>query len=610
MSRRPAPGPDEDVLGRAYDARLIRRLWAYARPYRGALAASAALFPLAAGAALLPPYLVKVAIDDHILTGDRAGLARVSLVYLAVLAAQYVLGYAQLYLLSWTGQRVVHDLRAALFAHVQRLPARFFDHNPVGRLMTRVLGDGEAIGEMFTAGIVSIVGDVVTLTGVVIVMLVLNTQLALASFAAVPVLVGVALYFRPRARAAYRNVRNRLARLSGFLQESLQGMTVIQLFSRQNAEGAKFGDLNREYREAVFHRMRYDALLYAIVEVIGSVAVAGILWWAAGGILSGTVTFGVLVAFMEYTHRFFLPIRDLSAKYTVMQAAMVAAERIFALLDAPPEAPARPPAPDPRPGAAPAVEFQNVSFSYRYGSSPDAPPVLSEVSFRIPRGQKVAVVGPTGAGKTTLARLLIRAYDVTEGAVLVDGVDVRAWDLRELRRHVGLVLQDVVVFSGTVEENLTLGGQASREVVERAARRAHVEPFVRALPAGYKEELRERGANLSHGQRQLLSVARALVYDPPVLVLDEATSSVDPETERFLQDAIDQLLEGRTSIVIAHRFSTIKEVDRVLVLQHGRLLEDGSPAELLARGGLYAALWELQQGTGAAAEDSTRAGAP
>jgi ATP-binding cassette, subfamily B, multidrug efflux pump len=511
------------------------------------------------------------------------------------------------YLMAWTGQRVIHDLRQALFAHVQRLPARFFDRTPVGRLMTRILNDVEAIGELFTSGVVSVVGGVLTLSGVVVVMLVLDWRLALVSFAAVPVLFGIAGFFRGRARAAYRDVRNRIARVNTYLQESLIGMTVIQLFGREPAAAGEFGALNEEHRRALFRRMSYDALLYATVEVVGSVTIAGLIWWGGGQILAGALTFGVLVAFMEYTHRFFLPIRDVSAKYTVMQSAMVAAERIFGLLDTPleitsPPAPHRPAAATPR-GAA--IEFRDVWFAY--GEPADQGWVLQDVSFRIAPGERIAVVGPTGAGKSTLARLLTRCYDVQRGAVLVDGVDVREWDLTALRRHVGLVLQDVVVFTGTVEENITLGrSDVKRADVETAARRAHLETLVASLPAGYEEPIRERGANLSHGQRQLLAVARALVYNPPVLVLDEATSSVDPETELLLQDALDRLLAGRTSVIIAHRFSTIQRADRVLVLQHGRLREDGPHDRLLREGGLYATLYRLQFGGNGHA--ATRAG--
>jgi ATP-binding cassette subfamily B protein len=381
-------------------------------------------------------------------------------------------------------------------------------------------------------------------------------------------------------------------------------MTVVQLFTQESTQAREFARLNEDHRRAVFHRMRYDAVLYAVVEVVGSVALAGIVWWGGHEILADSLTFGVLVAFMEYTQRFFLPIRDLSAKYTVMQSAMVAAERIFGLLDTPPAIVSSPAAYRPshrHAGGAPspAVEFRDVWFAYG-AESPDAAAdgwALRGLSFRIPRGQRVAVVGATGAGKTTLTRLLTRTYDVHRGAVLVDGVDVRDWDLAALRRHVGLVLQDVVVFSGTIEANLTLGRRdIDRGAVEDAARHAHADPFIRALPGGYAEPVHERGANLSFGQRQLLSVARALVYNPPVLVLDEATSSVDPETEHFVQDAIDRLLTGRTSVVIAHRFSTIRRSDRVLVLQHGQLREDGPHDVLRQQGGLYAMLHELSFG--------------
>jgi ATP-binding cassette subfamily B protein len=612
-------GPDE-LPGRVYDRRLVARLWTYARAHRTALLAAAALLPVLAAVELVQPYLVKIAIDDHITQGDWAGLSHVAALFTLTLLAQYALRFLGTYLMLATGQRVVHDLRQALFEHVQRLPASFFDRTPVGRLMTRVLGDGEAIGELFASGVVAVFGDALVLSGVVVVMLLLDWRLALVSFAAVPILGLVAGYFRARAREAYREVRNRIARLNAYLQETLQGVIVVQLFGREAAHAAEFGELNEAHRRAVFRRMRYDALLYAGVEVIGSVAVAGLLWWGGGQILAGTLTFGVLVAFMEYTHRFFLPIRDLSAKYTVMQSAMVAAERIFALLDSPVEV--RPPgrgyrpSGDPWAGAspppAPAIEFRDVWFAYgpragdgagdgtgprlrrHDGGTEETSWVLRGLSVRIARGERVALVGATGAGKTTLARLLTRLYDVDRGAVLVDGVDVREWDLDALRRHVGLVLQDVVVFAGTVAENLALGRRGvSGELLEAAARQAHADDFIRALPDGYAADIRERGANLSHGQRQLMAVARALVYNPPVLVLDEATSSVDPETEASLQDALDRLLQGRTSMVIAHRLSTIRRVDRILVLHGGRLVEDGPHDVLVGQGGVYAALHEL-----------------
>jgi ATP-binding cassette subfamily B protein len=606
VSRRGFTGePEEETLGRAYDGRLMRRLWPFVRARRGALALAAVLFPVASAVDLVQPYLVKVAIDDHIVKGDWRGMTGVAGVFLVTLAAQYGLRSSLGYLLAWTGQHVVHDLRQALFAHVQRLPARFFDRTPVGRLMTRVLADVEAIGELFTSGVVAVLADVLTLTGVIVIMLALDWRLALVAFATVPVLFGVAVHFRARAREAYRLARTRIARVNANLQESLVGMSVIQLFQREAAHVDEFARLGEEYRQALFRRMGFDAGLYAIVELIGAVAIAGLVWWGGGEIVAGGLTFGVLVAFMEYTHRFFLPIRDLSAKYAVMQSAMVSAERIFGLLDTPVEI-ASPPAayrPPRRTGGSPppALEFRDVWFGY----GPEAegrggdPWALRGLSFRVEAGERVAVVGATGAGKSTLARLLIRAYDVQQGAVLVDGVDVRGWDLEALRRHVGLVLQDVVVFSGTVEENIRLGdGGVARADVEAAARGANVDAFVRSLPRQYAEEIRERGANLSYGQRQLLAVARALVYDPPVLVLDEATSSVDPETERLVQSALDRLFRGRTSVVIAHRLSTIQRADRVLVLHRGRLVEAGTHAELLRRGGAYAVLHELSFGPG------------
>jgi ATP-binding cassette subfamily B protein len=610
---------DDDAVGRFYDARLARRLWVHVWPYRRAAAASAALFPLLALVDLVQPYLVKVAIDEHILRGDWPGLSRIGFLFLATLLVQYALRYAQIYLATWTGQRVVHDLRAALFAHVQRLPAAFFDRNPVGRVMTRILGDVEAIGEVFTAGVVAIVGDVITLVGAVTVMLLLHFRLTLVTLAVLPILITVAIALRTPTRRAYRAVRSRLAHLNADLQETISGMPVIQLFGREAAQAAELGLLSERYREAQFWRMGLDSALYAAAEAVGAIVVAALLWWGGIEILGGTLTFGGLVAFMQYTQRFYLPIRDASAKFTVMQAATVAAERVFGLLDTPEEASgtlvpvtrsgdAHALARRPRP---PAIELKDVWFAYP--GAEDGSPLhdaraeggttawaLRGLSLRIAAGERVAVVGGTGAGKTTLARLLTRTYVPQRGAVLVEGVDVREWDLVALRRHVGLVLQDVVLFAGTVAENLALGQSLSAAAIEDVARRVHADPFIRALPDGYATPLLERGANLSHGQRQLLSVARALLYNPPVLVLDEATSSVDPETERLLRDAVDQLLAGRTSVVIAHRFSTILRADRVIVLQRGHLVDEGPHAALLARDGLYRTLWELQFGPDAA----------
>ena len=587
--------PDDEVLGKAYDARLMARVWRVTRPHGRLVLASLILFPLVALLELLQPYLVKLAIDEHILRRDWVGLGRVAGIFLAVLLVLYALRMAQAYLTQLTGQRVMYDLRNALFAHLERLDAPFFDRNPVGRLMTRVLNDVEAINELFTSGVVSILGDVLTLAGVVIIMLGMNWELALVTFSLVPLLVLASGYFRVRARDSYRLVRTRLARLNAFLQESLQGMSVIQLFARERRERALFAELNGDLRRGQFRSTVYDASLYATVEAVGSAAVALLLWYGGGEVVRGALTFGGLVAFLEYTHRFFLPIRDLGAKYQVMQAAVVAAERIFGLLDTEPAVRPRASAVTvpAAAGSTPAVEFRNVWFAYQGEEW-----VLRDCSFSVARGEQVALVGPTGEGKTTIARLMIRAYDVGRGQVLVEGRDVRDWGLRELRRHVGLIPQEVFLFSGTVEANLKLGrdGAVTEAQVRDAVQAANASRLVEALPGGLAEEIRERGANLSQGQRQLLAIARALIYNPSVLALDEATSSVDPESEALIREALARLLAGRTSVVIAHRLSTIQRADRILVLHKGRVREAGRHAELLAQRGLYARLYELQFG--------------
>jgi ATP-binding cassette, subfamily B, multidrug efflux pump len=612
------PEHEDEVLGKAYDSRLMGRLWAFTRPHTKLVLATCALFPAVALLELSQPYLIKIAIDDHILRRDWAGLGGVAALFLLVLVALYALRATQAYLTQLTGQRVIHDLRAALFAHLQRQDARFYDRSPVGRLMTRVLNDGEAIQELFTSGAVALLGDVVVLTGVVVIMLGMNWKLALVTFALVPLLVLAAVYFRVRARDSYRVVRTRLARMNAFVQESLQGISVIQLFAREGRERQTFAQLSGALRAGQFRSTFYDASLYATVEVLGSAAVALLLWYGGGQVVTGALTFGGLVAFLEYTGRFFLPIRDLGAKYTVMQAAMVSAERIFALLDTHPsitsppgdgssgrqlqgEAQPKASRADTRkeaPVAAPqtpAIEFRNVWFAYEGEQW-----VLRDCSFTLASGERVALVGPTGEGKTTIARLMIRAYDVVRGRVLVDGVDVREWNLQTLRRHVGLVPQEVFLFSGTVEDNLRLAGNGAvdRPAIERALEAANAERFVAALPRGLREELRERGVNLSQGQRQLLAIARAIIYNPRVLALDEATSSIDPESEALVRVGLARLLEGRTSLVIAHRLSTIQRADRILVLHRAEIREAGGHAELLALGGLYSRLYELQFGLG------------
>lgn len=594
----PDAGPDHELderLGKAFDRRLVARLWQAARPHRALIGGSVLLFPLISAAELAQPYLLKIAIDDHILKRDWLGLTWVAAFYIVVLALLYGLRCLEAYLMHLTGQRVIHDLRQALFGHLLRLEAAFFDRNPVGRLMTRVLGDVEAVSEAFTSGLFAVAADVITLAGVVAVMLWLDWHLALVTFSIVPALFAAAAFFRVRARDAYRRVRQRLSHLNGFLQESLQGMAVIQLFARERHEYEGFRRLNREYRRALFGSTVYEASLYASVEALGSIALALLLWYGGGEIVAGALSFGALVAFIQYTNRFFLPIRDLGAKYTVMQSAMASSERIFALLD-------RAPAIVSAPGVSPrragpgvqAVELRGVWFAYDGEEW-----VLRDCAFGVAPGERVALVGATGEGKSTIARVLNRSYDVKQGRVLVDGVDVREWELERLRRHVGIIFQDTVLFAGTIEANLRLGadGGVSREALARALETAKAAGFVAALPRGLGEVLTERGSNVSHGQRQLLAIARALVYNPAVLVLDEATSSVDPESEALIRQAMAGLLAGRTSITIAHRLSTVQNADRILVLHRGRIHEEGTHADLVRLGGLYARLWELQAGS-------------
>ena len=584
----------DEILGRAFDRRLVGRLTRIARPHHRLIAAAGVLFPLIAAFELVQPFLVKIAIDDHILRADWAGLTGVAALFLAALAVLAILRAVESYLMNLTGQRVMHDLRATIFRHLLRLDAAFYDRYAVGRLMTRVLNDVEAVNEAFTSGLFAVIGDIVTLVAVVGAMLWLDWRLALVTFSLVPVLAAVAAWFRVRARDAYREVRRRLARLNAFLQESIQGMAVIQLFAREAHEHQTFRRLNADYRRMLFRSTIWEASLYASVEALGSAALAVLLWYGARQIAAEALTFGTLVAFIQYTTRFFLPIRDLGAKYTVMQAAMASAERIFELLDVVPAVQAPPATSRPAPTNAAAVEFSSVWFAYE-----DERWVLRDCRFAVQRGEHVAIVGATGEGKTTCARLLNRFYDVARGRVLIEGMDVREWDLAALRRHVGIIFQDTVLFTGSVESNLQLGldGRVTRPDLDRAIDAAHCRRLVETLPRGLGEELLERGANLSHGQRQLLAIARALVYNPAVLVLDEATSSVDPESEALIRRALARLVEGRTTITIAHRLSTVQSADRILVLHRGRVHEEGRHADLLRAGGLYARLWEISART-------------
>jgi ATP-binding cassette subfamily B protein len=582
---------DEEVLGKAYDAKLIGRLWRYAKPH-GGLVSLSLLLMLAVGAVqLVQPYLIKLAIDDHISISRLEGLGVIALLFLAALAGEFALRFGQLYVLERTGQNVVLDMRSELFAHVQRLDASFFDRNPVGRIMTRLTTDVEALNEAFTSGLIVILADSVKLLGIVVILLWMDWRLALVTFAILPPTLALTWFFRTRVRRAYREVRRMVANLNAFLQENVSGIRVVQLFSREQPSIRRFASVNREHRDAQLDGVFYSSVFSAVVELLGSLTLAAIVWAGGWGILEGIVTFGTLVAFIEYSGKFFGPVQELSQRYTIMQSAMAAAERIFTLLDTAPRV-TPPTAPRGISGRLRGeIVFENVTFGYR----PDEP-VLRNVSFRIATGERVAVVGWTGSGKSTLIRLLVRLYDIWEGRILLDGTDVREYDLGDLRRAVGVVQQDHFLFAGTVAGNISLGDpRVTAERVRAAAAVVDAGSFIEALPDGFDEEVRERGSNFSVGQKQLISFARAVAFDPAVMVLDEATASVDPETERRIRGALRTILDGRTSIIIAHRLATIRGVDRILVLHHGELIEEGSHEELVRLPlGIYHKLYSLQ----------------
>ena len=695
---------DDEVLGKAYDARLMRRLLGYMRPYRARI--GLAFFAIL-GLSLLqlaPPYLTKVAIDTHIAAGDVDGLTPLALLLLGVLVLSYVLEAVQTWALQVTGQRIIFDLRTQIHGHLQRLDVAFFDRNPVGRLMTRVTTDVDALNELFASGVVSVFRDVFMLAGIAVVLFVMDWRLAVVALSVLPLIAGVTQWFRRNARQSYREVRGWIARINAFLQENVTGMATVQLFRREARQYERFDAINRGCRDAHLASVFFYAVFYPAIEVLGALAVAAIIWFGGAWTLQGSLELGSLVAFVLYSQRFFRPISDLSEKFNILQAAMASSERIFALLDTPvavtdPGAPAAvrdhrrrverdhaDPVADPAApaGAAPAqwrddgaghaalpadpaeaagaaplrrqdeadlggpsaeaagaapprrqdeadlggpsaeavaarpprrqdetdhgawaadpggpaagmrqgghIRFENVWFAYRGDQY-----VLEDVSFDVAPGRRVGVIGATGAGKSTVLNLLMRFYDVNRGRITIDGVDIRDLPLHDLRSRFGLVLQDVYLFSGTVADNIRLGNEAiTDDDVGRAARGVHADRFIASLPDGLETAVAERGATFSVGQRQLLSFARALASRPPVLLLDEATSSVDTDTERLIQDALHVLMSGRTTIAIAHRLSTVQDMDTILVFHKGRLREQGSHQRLLAERGLYHKLYQLQ----------------
>jgi ATP-binding cassette subfamily B protein len=581
---------EDEILGKAYDSRLMKRLLQYARPYAPHVVGAILLTIFISALSPLRPYLTKLAIDDYIGAGDKDGLLMIAMILLGTLLLQGLAQYFMMYFTQWIGQRIIVDVRMQIFTRMQKLALRFFDRNPVGRLVTRVTNDVEVLNEMFSSGLVAVFADVFILLWIVVFMLTINWELALVTFSVLPLLVYGTFLFRKKVRETYRDVRLQLARLNSFMQERVSGMMTVQLFGKEEKESAQFEQINLAHQDANIRSVFYYAVFYPSVEFVSALAVGLIIWYAGGEILAGLMTVGTLISFIQYTEMFFRPIRDLSEKYNIMQTAMASSERIFKLLD---DETVIPEPPADRAKALPSIEtvrFEDVWFAYNEGDW-----VLKDVSFEIPKGSSVAIVGATGSGKTTIINLLCRFYDIQKGSINIGGSDLRDIPASELRKHIGIVLQDVFLFSGSIHNNITLGDAAiTREKVEEVSRMVGVEKFIDRLPERYDAEIRERGGSLSVGQKQLLAFARALAFDPQLLILDEATSSVDTESEMLIQEAIARLLKGRTSVVIAHRLSTIQHADTILVMHKGQIRERGNHQELLAKRGIYYRLYKLQ----------------
>src|SRR5450755_2649019 len=628
-----ASNQEDEVVGKAYDGRLMRRLLGYLRPYKWHVLVALTAIILKSGLDVLGPYLTKIAIDkylarsadspssSHSWIGDRlsgnplTGIAQIGGLYVGILVFTFTLEFIQTYLMQWTGQKVMFDLRRQIFRHLQHMHVAFFDKNPVGRLVTRVTTDVDALNEMFTSGVVSIFEDVFVLAGIIGIMMKMNWKLALITFAVLPVIIYATLIFRDKVRDSYRRIRTAIARINSYLQEAVSGMLVLQLFNREKRAFNKFSDINASHMEAFKDAILAYSVYYPFVEILSAIAIASIIWFGGNDVIRGVASIGVLVAFMQYAQRFFRPIQDLSEKYNILQSAMAAGERVFKLLDTKIEVTSLAVTKTPQgPGR---IEFDHVWFAYGNKSAAEKPAdsssrlgragvpvptqaderdwVLRDVSFVLEPGETIAVVGHTGAGKTTLISLLMRFYDVQRGAVRIDGVDIKEMSLDDLRGRFGVVLQDPFLFSGTVGGNIRLGTARIQDAdVEQAAEDVNLGDFIRTLPGGFKEEVRERGSTLSTGQKQLISFARALAHEPKILVLDEATSSVDTETEFRVRDALARMVEGRTSIIIAHRLSTIQRADKIIVMHKGQVRETGTHQQLLVQRGIYYKLYQLQ----------------
>jgi ATP-binding cassette subfamily B multidrug efflux pump len=580
---------DEDVLGKAYDARLMRRLIRYLRPYRTTVLFAFLLILFDAAIETIFPYLTMIAIDRYIAARDFGGLTWVAIAYVFALAIKFVAEFVQGLTLQRTGQRIMFDLRMQIFTHLQGLSPAFYDRNPVGRLITRVVTDVDVLNELFSSGIVSIFGDIFTLLGIVIAMLIFDWRMALVTMTVIPLIALTTAIFRSKARDSYRRVRIAIAKINAFLNEHITGMTVVQLYNREEKSAEKFKAINEEHRKANMDSVLAYSWFYPVIELLSAIAMGLIIWYGGGRMIQGAIELGMLVAFIQYSERFFRPIADMSEKYNILQSAMASSERVFTLLDTATTVANPKNAVVPTVKPAGAIEFQNVWFAYEKENW-----VLRDVSFKVQPGESVAIVGHTGAGKTTITSLLTRFYDVQKGGILLDGRNIATLDLTYLRSAFAVVLQDVFLFSGTIESNIRLGSPISRERILAAAKDVNLMPFIDSLPAGLDHVVNERGTMLSVGQRQLLAFARALAHDPQVLILDEATSSVDTETELQIRVAIDRLMQGRTSLIIAHRLSTIQKCDKILVMHKGRVREVGTHQELLAQRGLYYKLYQLQ----------------
>lgn len=580
---------EDEVLGKAYDSKLMRRLLGYIKPYKKYVIFAIILNIFVAALGPIRPVLTKIAVDKYIAHGDYHGLMLIGLALFGSLLLQAVMQYFLTYYMQYLGQKTIFDIREQIFRHTQKLALRFFDKTPIGRTVTRVTNDVEALNDLFSSGIVMAFSDIFIIIWILVFMFVMDVKLSLVTLSVLPVLFYATFLFRRKVRESYRDVRLHLARLNSYMQEHITGMNIIQIFHKEKSEKEKFSSINTDYKQSNIRSIFYYAVFFPTVELLSSIAIGLIVWYGGGEVIKSTLTVGVIIAFIQFIDQFFRPIRDLSEKYNIMQTAMASSERIFKLLDNKTFV-NNPGNPQPLESLKGEIEFQKVWFAYNEDEY-----VLKDISFKINQGETVAIVGHTGAGKTSLINILTRFYDIQRGSILVDGHDIRSLDKKDLRKFISIVLQDVFLFSGTVRSNISMDNESiPEEKIIEAARLVGADKFIDALPGGYDEVVMERGATLSVGQKQLISFARALAYNPQILILDEATSSIDTESEILIQKAIEKLLVGRTAIVIAHRLSTIQNADKIIVMHKGEIRETGNHQELLAKKGIYYKLYQLQ----------------